>query len=144
MSDKIADSKNPKVFRQVKDSPEIPKHRRKWNKKLCKRNEGRSHAIEMTKEIRREDKIYRVRRITDTTYIQEFRKSFWIDREWSCSKCGKDFTFELSPSFADRRDVLKKNAYGLWEESHRFEVRPKRDTRPPFRQSHGYRKTRSD
>ncbi|QRY51802.1 hypothetical protein [Mycolicibacterium septicum] len=40
MAEEFSDSKNTKVFKHVKDGPEVAPYKSKWDRKKCKRNKG--------------------------------------------------------------------------------------------------------
>lgn len=134
----VPDSKNPRVFKRVKAGPEVSKHHGKWDKAKCKKNKGNPHNVGKT-VVKKDWMIYKTE-THDNEIICYKRRSYWFDETWKCEDCGKDYTFELGPTFKQRQEMGRDNAYGEWEEYSRRTVKSVPVKQQKFRQRLGYRK----
>lgn len=88
MSDDLPDHKNVKVFKRVKDGPEVAPHKSKRDKKKCKRNKDGEHDMQLVKDEVKTSYDYRAYCIPGFK-VWERRLFEWHDREWRCTFCNK-------------------------------------------------------
>lgn len=88
MAEELPDRKNVKVFKHVKDGPEVALHKSRWDRKKCKRNKGGQHEMQLIKDKPVTSYDYRAYRIPGFK-VWERRPFEWRDREWRCTHCNK-------------------------------------------------------
>lgn len=114
----VQDYKDARIFKNVRLSPEIPQHKRRWDAKRCKRNKGLPHDMQLVREelmSRPEFRGYNI----DGWHVTESRPYQAFDREWRCTHCGKkEVSFAWSAS-------AERVYTGEWSESWRSK-RPKK------------------
>lgn len=116
MAEDFPDRKNVKVFKHVKDGPEVAPHKSRWDRKKCKRNKSGQHDMQLVKDQLVTSYEYGTQRVPG--FRVWVRRPFqWHDREWRCTHCDKkEQTYIWSPE--TRRDYI-----GGWEEHRRVEDR---------------------
>ncbi|OMC46164.1 hypothetical protein A5742_25650 [Mycolicibacterium fortuitum] len=112
MAEDFPDHKSVKVFKHVKDGPEVAPHKSRWDRKKCKRNKGGQHDMELVKDELRTLREYRTFR-TPGFRVWEHRPFEVRVQEWRCTHCRKkDQTYPWG---------VPRVYVGGWEECRREE-----------------------